>query len=99
MSYKELNGMYVDTDGTKRWYKDDMIHRDGAPAVEWTDGTKLWYNKGRRHRLDGPAYVSDEALGWYVNGKHCTSNKQFQELSGLSTDDMVMLVMRWGDIG
>ncbi len=37
----------IDEDGTKRWYKNDELHRDNdQPAVIHTDGTKYWYKNG-----------------------------------------------------
>ena len=49
------NGLVVDEDGNKFWYKDDEYHREDGPAIEWKDGTKYWYRNGRLHREDGPA--------------------------------------------
>ena len=34
----------VNTNGTKRWFLNDKLHRDnGLPAIEWSDGTKSWW--------------------------------------------------------
>ena len=62
------NGRYVDEDGTVCWYKDDKLHREGGPAVEWSDGSKYWCLNGKRHREDGPAI--ERASGtkeWWLN--------------------------------
>jgi hypothetical protein len=33
--------------GTKHWFKNGELHRDGdLPAIEWFDGTKFWYKHG-----------------------------------------------------
>lgn len=34
------------SDGTKEWYKNGVIHRDGGAAIEYSDGSKAWYYKG-----------------------------------------------------
>lgn len=33
----------VHSNGTKRWYFNDKLHREEGPAIEWADGTKCWY--------------------------------------------------------
>jgi hypothetical protein len=64
------NGMIVDEEGNKYWYKNGKWHRKNGPAIEWADGSKYWYFYGQYHREDGPAV--DEANGtkeWYINGQ------------------------------
>lgn len=92
--------MVVGDAGIKRWYKDDVLHRDDGPALVWErNGVERWYKNGKMHRLDGPASMcSRNGNSWWVDGIRCTSHKQFQEMSGLSTDEVIMLAMRWGDI-
>ena len=45
----------IDTDGTKRYYVDDVLHREDGPAIQYISGEKAWYKKGKLHREDGPA--------------------------------------------
>ena len=62
----------VDADGTKAWYVNGKLHREGGlPAAEWgADGTKFWYVNGERHRDGGlPAVEANGLKSWYVNGK------------------------------
>ncbi len=65
----------VDLFGTKRWYKNDKLHRDDGPAVECLNGTRAWYKDGNLHRENGPAcesFKDDKTLYykyWYKNGK------------------------------
>jgi hypothetical protein len=72
----------VDTDscGTKRWYKDGKLHREGGPAMEDTDGSKFWYYYGKRHRDDGPAieYYDGRKI-WFFHGEfiNCKSQEEF----------------------
>ena len=42
-----LNGCVEYLDGVKRWYKDDQLHREDGPAVEWPDGDTDWWLNGR----------------------------------------------------
>ena len=37
------NGLHVQADGDKWWYKDDELHRTDGPAVERIDGSKVWF--------------------------------------------------------
>ena len=63
------NGMSVNENGTKSWYKDGKLHREDGPAVEYADGSKEWYIDGLLHREDGPAI--EKANGdkmWYIHG-------------------------------
>jgi len=30
----------IDSDGTKKWYINDLLHREDGPAIERADGTK-----------------------------------------------------------
>jgi hypothetical protein len=56
--------------GTKHWYLNGKLHREGGPAIEWVNGDKSWYINDELHREDGPAI--DCANGdkwWYINDK------------------------------
>ncbi len=77
------NGLYIDKAGTKRWYKDDLFHREDGPASEYPNGTKEWWLNDQLHRLDGPAIEwYDGTKFWYIDGKsiHCNSNEEFLRL-------------------
>ena len=34
------------SDGTKKWYKDDKLHRDDGPAIEYANGYKEYWLNG-----------------------------------------------------
>ena len=60
----------IDSNGTKRWYLDNKIHREGGPAVEYVNGSKYWFINGRRHRIGGPAIEHpDGTKYWYLNSE------------------------------
>lgn len=40
------NGVYTDAVGTRYWYVDGQIHREGAPAVINLYGSEYWYIEG-----------------------------------------------------
>jgi hypothetical protein len=61
------NGRFILKDGSERWYKDNVFHREGGPAKIWKDGTEEWYQEGKLHREDGPAVIDwDGTKAWYI---------------------------------
>jgi hypothetical protein len=53
----------------RHWYKNNNLHREDGPAIEYADGTKYWYKEGKRHREDGPAVeYPDGTKYWYLEG-------------------------------
>ena len=42
------NGLDIDLDGTKFYYKNGEYHREDGPAIEYTNGVKYWYLNGKR---------------------------------------------------
>jgi hypothetical protein len=64
------NGLKIDKYKTKRYYKDDLLHRENGPAVEYSTGTKYYYKDNLLHREDGPALeYSRGHKEWYIYGK------------------------------
>ena len=74
------NGLIIDNNGNKFWFKDDKLHREDCPAIEFVSGNKQWFKNDEWHRLDGPAieYANGEKY-WYINEKriHVSSNEEF----------------------
>lgn len=58
--------------GTKQWRLPSkelgLLHRDGAPAIEYSDGGIMWFQMGLLHREDGPAveHANGAAYYWLV---------------------------------
>jgi hypothetical protein len=51
------------------WYKNELLHREDGPAVEYYDGHKEWWKNGLLHREDGPAVdYYDRHKEWWKNG-------------------------------
>lgn len=94
-------GAYViqETDGTTMWYLNDELHREDGPAFIEHDNTQHWYLNGLRHRTDGPAIIyPDGRTSWYVNGGfRITDSKTFQFKAGVSDEDMVALILKYGE--
>lgn len=45
------NGLVIDAEGNKSWWKNGVLHREDGPAVEWENGHKSWWIDGVK--LDG----------------------------------------------
>jgi len=74
------NGLIIDKIGDKRWYKDDLLHREDGPAIELTIGFKGWILNNKYHRVDGPAVEFSNGIhSWYLNGVYikCKTNEEF----------------------
>ena len=58
-------------DGTQRWYKGDILHRENGPAVIYRSGKLVWYKDGKIHRDSDLPAVNDSTnfQAWYINGK------------------------------
>ena len=50
--------MEVDSFGTKYWYLNGKLHREGGPAIVWADGTKEWCLNGMWLSKEDHAYYS-----------------------------------------
>jgi hypothetical protein len=63
------DGMHQ-TSRMRAWVRDEMLHCDDGPALEYADGSAVWYLHGKRNRDDGPAIEwADGSKGWYRDGK------------------------------
>jgi hypothetical protein len=84
----------IDIDGTKRWWLNDLLHREDGPAVEYPNGSKCWYINGLVHREDGPAIESTNGnKTWWLNDKHYTEKEYYKELyyrELISYDDYIL---------
>lgn len=76
-------GLIIDDFGTKRWYKNDFLHREAGPAIEYTDGFKQWFINGETHCLNGPAVLyTDGHKEWFYKGtwiKEVNSQEEFEQ--------------------
>lgn len=74
-------GLIIEANGDKHWYKNNFLHREDGPAVELTNGNRVWYQNDLFHREDGPAveYFTSNEKYWYINGQYinCGNNEDF----------------------
>ena len=58
-------------------------------------------SNGQLHNMTGPAmkYHSKNGAmyGWYVHGKACHSYKEYQRLSGISDDQLTIIILKYGN--
>ena len=79
------NGCYIDEDGDKWYYKNNLLHRDDdLPAIECSNGDKWYYRKGLSHRIWGHAIEwSDGEKWWYLFGVEYTEDDYNTLMSNL----------------
>jgi hypothetical protein len=90
----------IDKNGIQKWYNEKrQYHRINGPAIIHVNGDQVWYVDGELHRTDGPAYISINGYTvWYVNGRCYHDNKSFQESAKLNDEDMIAIVLKYGDV-
>ncbi len=70
MKIIEEEGNVEQADGTKSWWRNEMLHRTNGPAIEYANGSKSWYLNDELHRIDGPAIENaDGTKGWWLKDK------------------------------
>ena len=83
------------------WLSDEnRLHREDGPAVIHLNGTEEWFVHGKRHRVGGPAvFGPDGNVLWFLNDHIVTSKEAYQTMLNLSDEDMLLLILKYGDIG
>ena len=60
----------IDKFGTKRYYVNNILHRENGPAVVYVNGDTGWFKNGKRHREGGPAIEWNTGYkAWHKEGK------------------------------
>lgn len=60
----------------------------------------IHHGKSYLNRIDGPLFMRPDGVWiWYVNGKRIESWEQFKHESGISDEELLMLVLKYGDTG
>jgi hypothetical protein len=66
----KLNGWHTDNKGSRRHYRNGLLHREDGPALIYWDETQVWYRNGELHRKGGPAVIYKYGhQAWYRAGK------------------------------
>lgn len=87
----------IDPDGTEEWLFRGNFHRDGGPAITYPSGGTEWWSHGCQHREDGPATITPRKIEWYLNGERINSMDEYRVLLGLSDEDVIALILKYGD--
>jgi hypothetical protein len=64
------------------------------------DGNEFWKDCHTRfHRTDGPAIIwNDYHMSWHVDGRRYRDNKSFQVAANLSDEDMLAMILTYGNV-
>jgi protein associated with RNAse G/E len=83
----------------KLWYNSSgKYHREDGPAIIYHDGTESWYINRKLHRTDGPAIYGNDGSVWLIDDIKYYNNKSFQEAAGISDEDMLLMILKYGDV-
>ena len=85
--------------GTKYYYKNGKLHRDGdLPAIEYTNGRKCYYKNGEFHR-DGDLPAIEESDGtkqYWKNGIEYTK-EQVKFMTKMEKKRIMKIFRYWYD--
>jgi len=76
----------ITPNGTRCWSKNDHLHREDGPAVEYKDGSYSWFLNGLLHRTDGPAMfvLPGGICHWFLNGSEIIPDKAIHDSEFIS---------------
>ena len=58
-----------------------------------------YVSSGLFHRTDGPAIIySNGTCRWMLNESPCLSNDHYQKATGISDEDMAIMILKYGNI-
>ena len=71
-SVTNANGLHIYQNGDKNWFKNNLLHRENAPAVIYKDGDTEYWFEGKLHRDGGEAvnYKWCELQEWYWHSEY-----------------------------
>jgi len=73
----------------KRWYLDELLHREDGPAIEYTNGDKYWWLNGKLHRENGPAVEwSNGDKYWFLNGEEVTKEEVMDPVEEMTMEEI-----------
>jgi len=85
--------------GKQEWYSHGHLHRVDGPAITRASGRLEWYHRGKLHRVDGPAVIrADGSKEWWVLGDRMRSSAEFQHRARITNEEMLALVIKYGDV-
>lgn len=85
-------GKIIDGEGTERWFKDGLLHREDGPAVIKKNGYKAWYKDGLRHREDGPAMINLDGSNYYYMNDKELKEKDYLEVLNCPIEELPLFI-------
>jgi len=73
------NGSIINQYGTKKYFLNDLLHREDGPAFENKNGDKEWRIHGYLHREDGPAVEYSDGDNYYYLDNHAFGKQEYWE--------------------
>ena len=69
-------------------------------VIENGPGNEYWLKNNQFHRTDGPARIQPviNEVAWYIHGKSYRSNKEYQEATGLTDEEMAIMILKYGNV-
>jgi hypothetical protein len=93
MSYYGLNYSWIGCRATFDEY--NKFHSYNKPAVITKMDAIAWCKNGLYHRTDGPAIILNKhKSSWYVLKHH----KEYQKAANLTDEDMLAIILKYGEI-
>jgi hypothetical protein len=100
--YTNFNSVYIWSGDKVTTDGNNLLHSyNDYPALINSAGSAWWFKNGVKHRVTGPAFCENKLKGdkfWAVNGVICKNWKTFRELAQLPEEDILALMLKYGDI-
>jgi hypothetical protein len=98
-----MSNLIINSLDDQRWYNEKYHwHRDDGPAVILDNGYyTAWYINGKFHQTDGPARTWNKCNTeheYCINNQWYTDNNSFQEAAGISNEDMIAMILKYGNV-
>jgi len=91
----------IDNYGNQFWYNSNgQFHREDGPAIIHHNGYQAWCINGKSHREDGSAVIYSAGYReWWIGNINYTDNKSFQLAANITDEDMLIINLKYGDVG
>ena len=86
--------------GMEQWFHHGLLHRHDGPAVIGNEYT-AWLQHNEYHRLDGPAIMDTDPNSphrWVIHDVIYHNNQDYQKAANLTDEDMIILILQYGNI-
>jgi len=80
--------------------KNYMEWQSGFNVLVGANGSKRYFHDADLHRIHGPAVIDpyDNTIRWYIHDARYFSNGLLQNASGLSDEEMMEMVLKYGNV-